>query len=95
MPLVLENGTVIPPANLTDLPYCLDFQVKDLPAHLRPQRIKVAKADSGPFLFTPIHFNSVDRRDKKKDKNKIGKLVRYMKYSPYQAPYCSFPVGAK
>ncbi|XP_037709096.1 protein brunelleschi [Drosophila subpulchrella] len=72
VPLVLENGTVIPPANLTDLPYCLDFQVKDLPAHLRPQRIKVAKADSGPFLFTPIHFNSVDRRDKKKDKNKIA-----------------------
>lgn len=72
VPLVLENGTVIPPANLTDLPYCLDLQVKDLPAHLRPQRIKVAKADSGPFLFTPIHFNSMDRRDKKKDKNKIG-----------------------
>ncbi|EDX05640.1 GD21691 [Drosophila simulans] len=72
VPLVLENGTVIPPANLTDLPYCLDLQVKDLPAHLRPQRIKVAKADSGPFLFTPIHFNSVDRRDKKKDKNKIA-----------------------
>ncbi|SPP79453.1 protein brunelleschi [Drosophila guanche] len=74
VPLVLENGTVIPPANLTDLPYCLDFQVKDLPPHLRPQRIKVAKADSGPFLFTPIHFNSVDRRDKKKDKNKIAFL---------------------
>ncbi|KAH8249066.1 hypothetical protein KR032_005610 [Drosophila birchii] len=74
VPLVLENGTVIPPANLTDLPYCLDCQVKDLPAHLRPQRIKVAKADSGPFLFTPIHFNSVDRRDKKKDKNKIAFL---------------------
>ncbi|KAH8279570.1 hypothetical protein KR018_002003 [Drosophila ironensis] len=74
VPLVLENGTVIPPANLTDLPYCLDLQVKDLPAHLRPQRIKVAKADSGPFLFTPIHFNSVDRRDKKKDKNKIAFL---------------------
>lgn len=72
VPLVLENGTVIPPANLTDLPYCIDLQVKDLPAHLRPQRIKVAKADSGPFLFTPIHFNSVDRRDKKKDKNKIA-----------------------
>ncbi|KAH8412814.1 hypothetical protein KR009_005882 [Drosophila setifemur] len=72
VPLVLENGTVIPPANLTDLPYCLDLQVKDLPAHLRPQRIKVAKADSGPFLFTPIHFNSMDRRDKKKDKNKIA-----------------------
>lgn len=71
VPLVLENGTVIPPANLTDLPYCMEIVVKDLAAHLRPQRIKIAKADSGPFLFTPIHFNSVDRREKK-DKNKIG-----------------------
>ncbi|KAH8419358.1 hypothetical protein KR222_006517 [Zaprionus bogoriensis] len=73
VPLVLENGTVIPPANLTDLPYCMEIVVKDLPAHLRPQRIKIAKADSGPFLFTPIHFNSVDRREKK-DKNKIAFL---------------------
>lgn len=69
---MLENGTVIPPANLTDLPYLTQFAVRNLPAHLRPQRIKIAKADSGPFLFTPIHFNSVDRRDKKKEKNKIG-----------------------
>ncbi|XP_017873060.1 PREDICTED: protein brunelleschi [Drosophila arizonae] len=74
VPLVLENGTVIPPANLTDLPYLTHFAVRDLPAHLRPQRIKIAKADSGPFLFTPIHFNSVDRRDKKKEKNKIDFL---------------------
>ncbi|XP_062121114.1 protein brunelleschi [Drosophila sulfurigaster albostrigata] len=74
VPLVLDNGTVIPPANLTDLPYCMEMVVKDLPTHLRPQRIKIAKADSGPFLFTPIHFNSVDRRDKKKDKNKIAFL---------------------
>ncbi|KAM7351155.1 trafficking protein particle complex subunit brun [Cochliomyia hominivorax] len=71
VPLVLENGTVIPPANLTDLPYCLDIVVKDLPAHLKPQRIKIAKADSGPFLFTPLQFNSIDRRDKNKDKHKI------------------------
>ncbi|EDW02773.1 protein brunelleschi [Drosophila grimshawi] len=74
VPLVLENGTVIPPANLTDLPYCMKVVVKDLPPHLRPQRIKIAKADSGPFLFTPIHFNSVDSRDKKKNKNKIAFL---------------------
>ncbi|XP_037823203.1 protein brunelleschi [Lucilia sericata] len=71
VPLVLENGTIIPPANLTDLPFCLDIVVKDLPAHLKPQRIKIAKADSGPFLFTPLQFNSIDRRDKNKDKHKI------------------------
>ncbi|XP_011210038.2 protein brunelleschi [Bactrocera dorsalis] len=74
VPLVLENGTVIPPANLTDLPYCMDLVVRDLPAHLRPQRIKIVKADSGPFLFTPIHLNSMDRREKKKEKNKISFL---------------------
>lgn len=74
MPLFLENGTVIPPANLTDIPYCLDFSVKDLPAHLRPQRLKIDKAESGPFLFTPLQFNSIDRRDKNKDKNKIGNM---------------------
>lgn len=74
MPLVLDSGTVIPPANLTDLPYCMDLVIKDLPPHLKPQRIKIAKADSGPFLFTPItQFNSIDRRDKQKNKNKIGK----------------------
>ncbi|CAD7000073.1 unnamed protein product [Ceratitis capitata] len=74
VPLVLENGTVIPPANLTDLPYCVDLVVRDLPAHLRPQRIKIVKADSGPFLFTPIHLNSLDRREKKREKNKIAFL---------------------
>lgn len=72
--MVLENGTIIPPANLTDLPFCLEIFVKDLPAHLKPQRIKVAKADSGPFLFTPLQFNSIDRRDKIKDKHKIRKF---------------------
>ncbi|XP_065355679.1 protein brunelleschi [Calliphora vicina] len=72
VPLVLENGTIIPPANLTDLPFCLDIVVKDLPAHLKPQRIKIVKADSGPFLFTPLQFNSIDRRDKNKDKHKIS-----------------------
>lgn len=72
VPLVLENGTVIPPANLTDLPYCQQFQLRDLPPHLRPYKITTNKVDSGPFLFTPIHFSSIDRRTKKND-GKIGK----------------------
>lgn len=74
MPLVLENGTVIPPANLTDIPYCIHFQVKDLPSHLRPHKISVNKVDNGPFLFTPIHFSSIDRRVNKKTESKIGKI---------------------
>ncbi|CAD7080031.1 unnamed protein product [Hermetia illucens] len=72
VPLVLENGTVIPPANLTDIPYCIHFQVKDLPSHLRPHKISVNKVDNGPFLFTPIHFSSIDRRVNKKTESKIA-----------------------
>lgn len=54
---------MIPPANLTDLPYCSSFQLKELPLYLRPFKIEANKVDSGPFLFTPIHFNSsIDRR---------------------------------
>ncbi|KAG4079459.1 hypothetical protein HA402_005156 [Bradysia odoriphaga] len=67
VPLVLDNGTVIPPANLTDLPYCVHFQVQNLPSHLQPHKIAVSKVDCGPFLFTPIHFSSIDRRIKKND----------------------------
>ena len=52
----------------------MDIVAKDLPAHLKPQRIKIAKADSGPFLFTPLQFNSIDRRDKNKDKHKIRRF---------------------
>ncbi|XP_053690651.1 protein brunelleschi [Sabethes cyaneus] len=67
VPLVLENGTVIPPANLTDLPLCSQLLVKDLPSHMRPMKIVIAKVDQGPFLFTPIHFSSMDRRQAKDD----------------------------
>ncbi|XP_070492587.1 protein brunelleschi isoform X2 [Chironomus tepperi] len=72
VPLFLENGTFIPPANLTDLPFCETFELKDLSACLRPHKIQSNKVDSGPFLFTPIHFNSsIDRRTayaKKRDR---------------------------
>lgn len=72
VPLVLEDGTVIPPANLTDLPFCQQLRVKNLSAHLRPHKMSTAKVDTGPFLFTPIHFNSIDRRAKKND----GKICK-------------------
>lgn len=70
-PLFLKNGTTIPPANLTDLPFCEQMMIKDMPPHLRPQKIASNKVDNGPFLFTPIHFSSIDRRAKKND-GKIG-----------------------
>jgi trafficking protein particle complex subunit 9 len=72
VPLYLENGTFIPPANLTDLPFCETFQLKDLSASLRPHKIERDKV-SNVFIFTPIHMNSsIDRRTenaKKRDQN--------------------------
>lgn len=54
------------------------FQVKDLPSHLRPHKIEEVKTtiDQGPFLFTPIHFNSTERRrkDEEKDAKDSGRL---------------------
>ncbi|XP_071451117.1 protein brunelleschi [Hetaerina americana] len=63
VPLVLPStGLVVPPANLTHLPQALSFQVQDLAPHLRPRRLQEAsKEDSGPFLFTPLHFGSLER----------------------------------
>jgi trafficking protein particle complex subunit 9 len=73
VPLVLENGTLIPPANLTDLPFCQHLQLKNIATHLRPFRVKIKQVDSGPFLFTPIHFNSQDRHrvTRKRDANRL------------------------
>ncbi|XP_060523752.1 protein brunelleschi [Cylas formicarius] len=64
VPLVLDSGIIIPPANLTDIPLCSGFTPKDLKPHLRPRKIEKEKEDMGPFLFTPIHFGggSLDRK---------------------------------
>lgn len=60
--LNLESGTTIPPANLTDLPYCSSLQLKELSPSMRPHKLVITKTDYGPFIFTPIHFGSIDRR---------------------------------
>lgn len=65
VPLVLESGMIIPPANLTNIPLAKAFLVENLPPHLRPQKLQKMKEDSGPFLFTPINFGSLDRRNQK------------------------------
>ncbi|XP_018574402.1 protein brunelleschi isoform X2 [Anoplophora glabripennis] len=67
VPLVLDSGLVVPPANLTDIPVCVAFTPKDLQPHLRPRRIESLKQDTGPFLFTPIHFGggSLERKQNK------------------------------
>uniref|UniRef100_A0A1L8DWH3 Putative targeting complex trapp subunit n=1 Tax=Nyssomyia neivai TaxID=330878 RepID=A0A1L8DWH3_9DIPT len=59
VPLVLDSGRVLPPANLTDLPFCCQLQVRELSPALRPHKIATSKVDSGPFLFTPIHFTTL------------------------------------
>lgn len=74
MPLVLENGIVIPPANLTNIPLCTSFNIRNLKPHLQPTKIQSLKQDCGPFLFTPIHFGSLDRRSTK-SLTKMGKLI--------------------
>uniref|UniRef100_A0A6P7GIX4 Protein brunelleschi-like n=1 Tax=Diabrotica virgifera virgifera TaxID=50390 RepID=A0A6P7GIX4_DIAVI len=66
VPLVLDSGLVVPPANLTDIPICAAFVPKDLQPHLRPRRIENKQTDTGPFLFTPIHFGggSLERKSR-------------------------------
>ncbi|XP_050682191.1 protein brunelleschi [Leptidea sinapis] len=66
VPLVLETGEVIPPANLTHVPHCLHFNPRPLEATRTPQLIN-SKPQHGPFIFTPIHFGSLERKSKKEE----------------------------
>lgn len=68
VPLVLDSGTVIPPANLTNIPKTKSFALKNLQPHLQPQKIERVKEDHGPFLFTPINFGSLERKATSKSK---------------------------
>lgn len=36
--------------------------------HLQPQKIERVKEDHGPFLFTPINFGSLERKNISKSK---------------------------
>lgn len=68
VPLVLDSGTVIPPANLTNIPKTKSFILKNMQPHLQPQKIERVKEDHGPFLFTPINFGSLERKNISKSK---------------------------
>ncbi|KYN12680.1 Trafficking protein particle complex subunit 9 [Trachymyrmex cornetzi] len=68
VPLVLDSGTVIPPANLLNIPKTKLFTLKNMQPHLQPQKIKRIKEDHGPFLFTPINFGSLERKNTSKSK---------------------------
>ncbi|XP_066594178.1 protein brunelleschi [Prorops nasuta] len=68
VPLVLDSGIVIPPANLVNIPKTKSFMLKNLQPHLQPQKIQRVKEDHGPFLFTPINFGSLERKVTSKSK---------------------------
>ncbi|XP_011060252.1 PREDICTED: protein brunelleschi [Acromyrmex echinatior] len=68
VPLVLDSGTVIPPANLLNIPKTKLFTLKNMQPHLQPQKIERVKEDHGPFLFTPINFGSLERKNISKSK---------------------------
>ncbi|CAG4956680.1 unnamed protein product [Parnassius apollo] len=72
VPLVLETGEVIPPANLTHVPHCTGFAPRPLPPPRAPHSVKF-KVQQGPFIFTPIHFGSLERKSKK-DEGKMEYL---------------------
>ena len=64
VPLNLDNGYVIPSVNLTKFPYITSFQCKNLPAHLRPFKLRSRLeleapklTPSSPFIFTPLNLN--------------------------------------
>ncbi|KAJ0174593.1 hypothetical protein K1T71_009701 [Dendrolimus kikuchii] len=66
VPLVLETGEVIPPANLTHVPQCTWFTPRPLPPARAPHLIK-SKTQNCPFIFTPIHFGTLERNAKKNE----------------------------
>ncbi|XP_072944663.1 protein brunelleschi isoform X1 [Epargyreus clarus] len=72
VPLVLETGEVIPPANLTHVPRCSQFSPRPAPPARAPHLVK-CKSQHGPFIFTPIHFGSLERKAKK-DEGKMEYL---------------------
>lgn len=72
VPLVLESGAVIPPANLSHVPQCTAFAPRAPPAPRAPH-LRRAKPQHGPFIFTPIHFGTLER-NAKKDEGKMEYL---------------------
>lgn len=44
--------------------------------HLQPQKIERVKEDHGPFLFTPINFGSLERKNI--SKSKVGMYIHWL-----------------
>lgn len=74
VPLVLESGLVIPPANLIHIPTAESFVVHKLRNHLQPMKMEKVKEDYGPFLFTPLNFGSMERKSGSTKDSKLSYL---------------------
>nr|XP_013189816.1 unnamed protein product [Amyelois transitella] len=72
VPLVLPSGAVIPPASLARVPACAACRPRAPPPPRAPHPVKL-KPQPGPFIFTPIHFGSLER-NAKKDEGKMEYL---------------------
>ncbi|KAF6213902.1 hypothetical protein GE061_011627 [Apolygus lucorum] len=68
IPLILDSGLVIPPANLIHIPTAESFVVHKLRSQFQPLKLDKIKEDYGPFLFTPFKFGSLERNTTSKDK---------------------------
>lgn len=73
IPLILDSGLIIPPANLIHIPTVESFVVHKLPPPFQPIKLEKIKEDYGPFLFTPLNFGSLERKTSS-TKEKIAKL---------------------
>ena len=69
--LVLENGQIVPPVHLSNVPAVRVFKLIPPPPHLRPEKANANKIeDHSPFVYTPFVIN----RDRTvKDATKSGR----------------------
>ncbi|XP_059052611.1 protein brunelleschi [Achroia grisella] len=72
VPLVLPTGAVVPPASLSHVPQCGSFTPRPPPPPRAPHLVKL-KTQQGPFIFTPIHFGTLERKAKR-DEGKMEYL---------------------
>uniref|UniRef100_T1J6X1 Uncharacterized protein n=1 Tax=Strigamia maritima TaxID=126957 RepID=T1J6X1_STRMM len=66
VPLVLDNGFILPAVNLTNLPCVKLFKPDNLTPHLWPLSMTIKEEDkhsSGPFIFSPLQFGHRKEKD--------------------------------
>jgi len=62
-PMLVSLCFIIPYFIFCYFVYYRSFVLRNLEPQLRPQKIEKLKEESGPFLFTPIHFGSLERKN--------------------------------